>query len=189
MTDYALSSDDLVIGTYGGVAVAPVGTTLPTAWDSVLDAAFTQLGYLTPAGPSLPSSPTVQDIRAWQASDPVASRVKERGTTVNFELMQWNAETVPFAYGGGAITAAGTGYKFTPPTGEAVEEYSLVCDVLDGDNVVRYVFERGYPAAGTSPTFNRDDAAVLSVGYKVLTPADGSESFFILSNLAGWGGS
>lgn len=186
MSDYGLAADELIIGTYGGVSAAPVGTTLPTEWDDELDPLFVQLGFLTPAGPSLPTAPDINKIYAWQSADPVAARVKQRTTTVNFELMQWNGDTVAFAYGGGTITSAGTGYVFTPPTGETVDEYSLVLDVLDGANVVRYVFERGYPAAGTSPSFNRDGAAVLSVGYEVLTPTDGEEPFQIYSNLDSW---
>ena len=66
------------------------------------------------------------------------------------------------------------------------DEYARVLDVLDGTNVVRYVFERGYPASGTSPSFNRDGAATLSVGYKVLTPSDGDVPFLIYSNIAAW---
>lgn len=186
MTDYGLNTDDVIIGTYGGAFAAPTGTTLPTAYDTVLASAFVPLGWFSEQGPKIPTAPNVQEIRAWQSADPIAARVKERSSTVEFEMMQWNADTLPFAYGGGSITTAGGGYVYTPPSGEVVDEYSLVLDVLDGSDIVRYVFERGYPAAGTAPGFNRDGAALLSVGYKVLTPADGDVPFRIYSNIAGW---
>jgi hypothetical protein len=187
MTDYGLAADEIVIGTSGGVLVAPVGTTLPTTYNDEPNAAFVPLGFLTPGGLSIPTSPEIKEIEAWQSADPIAARMKKRGATVNFELMQWNANTVPFAFGGGSIAAdSGDGYVYTPPTSEEVDEYAIIADVLDGTKVIRFVFKRGYPAAGTSPAFNRDNSGNLSVGYKVLTPSDGSEPFFIRSNDDSW---
>lgn len=187
--DYGLVASEALVGSYGGVLAAPVGTPLPEAWDDEPNGAFVPLGYLSPTGPSIPTAPTIQDIRAWQSADPIDSRVTERSTTVEFELMQWNPDTVAFAYGGGTIEAAGTGYVFKPSNASTVDEFSLILDVVDGEDVVRYVFERGYPASGTTPSFNRDGAAVLSVGYKVLTPDTGDEPWRLYTNIAGWGGS
>jgi len=187
--DYGLAADELLVGTFGGAYAAPKGTTLPTSFDSALNPAFVGLGFFTEKGPSIPNAPTVTEIRGWQSPDPLAARVKDRSTTVEFELMQWNGDTVPFAFGGGHIEAAGTGFVYLPPTGEVVDEYALVLDIKDGTNVVRFVFDRGYPAAGTSPAFNRDAAGVLSVGFKVLTPDTGGLPFRTFSNLPGWGDS
>lgn len=177
------NADQILVGSNGAAWVAPVGTTLPTEVDTALNASFKSLGYLSEQGPEVANSKTTQDIRAWQSFEPIASRVTEASPQVNFELMEWDYKTVPFAFGGGAITTTSSGkYKFTPADPSTVDERALILDVNDGDYDWRFVFPRGFAAENLAARFNRSDPALLPVGFKVLAPSDGSRSYFIYTN-------
>lgn len=177
------NADQILVGSNGAAWVAPVGTTLPTEVDSTLNAAFVSLGYLSEQGPEVANSKTVADIRAWQSLNPIASRVTDATPQVNFELMEWDYKTVPFAFGGGAITTTSAGkYKFTPADPSVVDERAMILDVNDGDYDWRFVFPRGFASENLSARFSRTDPALLPIGFKVLAPTDGSDSFLIYTN-------
>lgn len=177
------NADQILVGSSGAVFTAPVGTALPTAHDTALNAAFKPVGYITPAGPNLSNSKTINDIMAWQSFHPIASRVTGADFTVGFEIMEWDANTLPLAFGGGVITEpTADHYKFTPSDPSVLDERALVLDVHDGNTVYRYVFPRGYQTGNLDTAFTRDDPAVLPIEFKVLAPTDGTNSFLIYSN-------
>lgn len=177
------NADQILVGSNGSAWVAPVGTALPTEVDTTLNSAFKSLGYLSEQGPEVANSKTVNDIRAWQSFNPIASRVTDATPQVNFELMEWDYKTVPFAFGGGAITETSTGkYKFTPSDPSTVDERALILDVNDGDYDWRFVFPRGFAAENLSARFSRSDPALLPIGFKVLAPTSGDDSYLIYTN-------
>lgn len=176
------NADQILMGSNGAVWSAPVGTPLPTDIDGALNAAFKSLGYLTEEGPGLANGKTIQDIRAWQSFHPIASRVTDATMQVNFAMMEWDAKTVPLAFGGGAITTTTNGFKFTPADPSVVDERSLILQVDDGDYNTFFVFERGFQAENLDTRFARSSPAVLPVGYRVLAPSSGNDPWYILSD-------
>lgn len=167
-------SNELVVAGTGQVYVAPVGTTLPTDWDSALDSAFVGLGYTTEDGVSINVTPEIADMMAWQSRQPVRRESVNQAITTTFSLMQWNEETVPLAFGGGAITATANGYKYEFPTGDdALDERAMVVDVVDGDRTMRFVWARGNVTEGVEAQFVRTTPAVLPITFSVLEPTEG----------------
>src|SRR4051812_23276958 len=175
------SSDELVVGNSGEVYVAPVGTALPTTPTASLNAAFIGLGYLTEDGVTLTTTPEVTDTNAWQSRQAVRREFTSQEFQAAFALMQWNEETVPLAFGGGAITNAGGVYKYTfPAAGDALDERSLVIDFQDGSRNGRVVIPRGNVTDSVETQFQRTNAAVLPITFKALQPTDGSAIGYIL---------
>lgn len=177
------NADQILVGSNGAAFTAPRGTTLPTAYDTSLNSAFKPVGYISPAGPGVDSKPTTKDIDAWQSFFPIASRISKIDGTVKFDLMEWDANTLPFAFGGGVITEPTPDhYTFTPSAPDVIDERAMVVDVHDGPLIVRFVFERGYQVGGFSTKFTRDEAAVLPIEWKILAASDGGRGIKIHSN-------
>ena len=126
---------------------------------------------------------TVNDIKAWQSFLPITSRVTDSSFTVGLEIMEWDANTLPLAFGGGAITEpTADHYKFTPADPSVLDERAMVLDIHDGTTIWRFVFPRGYQTGSLDTSFTRDEAAILPIEFKVLAPTDGTSSFYIYSN-------
>lgn len=179
---------EVPVGSSGQVYVATVGSTAPTAFDSALSAAtWTGLGYLTTDGFTKATELETGEIEAWQSMEPIRREVTKRGNQYAFALMQWNENTLPIAFGGGTIAAAGTGYKYTPPEqDDALIERALVIDANDGTDVYRFYAPRVTITEGVETTFKRGESAILPITFKALTPANGGDAYAIFSNAAGF---
>ncbi len=161
-------ADEVVVAGSGQLHVAPVGTALPTTPTAGLNAAFVGLGYTAEDGVSLKSTPEVTEFRAWQNQDAIRRAVKARTIEIGCELLQWNEETVPVAFGGGAITGSGP-YTYTlPAAGEALAEHAVVLDIVDGERLMRIVVPRMSVADAIEAQFNADNMAGLAIVLKSL---------------------
>lgn len=182
-----LNANELVVASFGTIRTAPVGTTLP-AFNSDPTAALASgfgygLGFITEDGVTFSSTPDVTDIAAWQALDPVRRLLTGRENMLSFELEQWNEQTVPLVFGGGAVTTSGGFYTYRPPSStDGLAERSLVLDWNDGSDNYRLVIPRGNVTEGTETKLQRGAPATLSVGFKALAPADGSDVWYLLTN-------
>lgn len=150
----AVDADAIVVGANGDLYVAPTGTTLPADSTTALDAAFDHVGYINEDGAQLSDAKTVQTVKAWQAFYAVRRIVTDRDFTVGIGLREWNAVTVPLAFGGTITEPDPTGapgeFKFTPPSPEDRDERAVVVEWQDGTKNYRLVI----PAAETSDTVN-----------------------------------
>lgn len=168
-------SSELTVASSGQVYVAPVGTALPTTPNGALNAAFVGLGYLTEDGVTLSVSPDIQEFMAWQSRQAVRRELTAQEIQLAFQLEQWNEETVPLAFGGGAVTSVSGGYRYDfPLESDALDERALVIDADDGDRRTRFVFPRGNVTESVETQFVRSALAVLPITFKALQPADGS---------------
>ena len=134
MPDAKDTAETRVAGT-GSVyiaAYADVSAALPTAHNSTLNAAFVELGYTTEDGVTFKDEPTIERKGAWQSFYPVRILETARMAMASFVLEQWNTDTLRVATGGGVVTTAGTGSKFTPHAAGTVSEWALVVDITDG---------------------------------------------------------
>lgn len=169
-------STELVVASNGQVYVAPVGTALPTTPTETLNAAFVGLGFCTEDGVTVTATPDVKDFTAWQSRQAVRRERNQQEIQASFQLEQWNEETVPFAFGGGAITSPSGGvYRFEfPEAGDALEERAMVIDAQDGTRNTRFVFARGNVVDAVEAKFQATELAVLPISFKLLQPTDGS---------------
>ena len=177
------NADDLVVAGTGQVYVAPVGTALPTTPGATLNAAFVGLGYHTEDGVSISVEPTVEDYMAWQSKQPVRREFTAQDITITFALMQWDEDTVPLAFGGGVISSVSGGYRYDfPADDDALDERSIVVDCVDGDELHRFVFQRGSVTDAVESTFARNAPATLPISFKVLAPTTGGSPGYYLTD-------
>lgn len=170
---------ELVVASNGQWSVAPVGTPLPVSPVAALNAAFVGLGYLTEDGATLTVTPEVSDFGAWQSRDPIRREMTAREVQIAGALQQWNEDTVPFAFGGGAITSPSAGiYRFDLPEG-ALDERAVVLDAVDGANHLRWVFPRGNVTEAVESQFQRSATALLPITFKALKPENGVTGYFL----------
>jgi hypothetical protein len=173
----AQNTGELVVGATGAVYVAPVGTTLPTSIAAALDAAFIDLGLLTEDGVTVAPSVSQEVIRAWQRLTRVRTIITERDFEIEFEMMQWNEDTLPFAMGGGAIVVDVVGppaeYSYDFPDDDVRDERAMVIEWQDGTKDYRLVIPRLEVTDLASLTVARTDTANLGVTLNVVSnPSD-----------------
>lgn len=167
---------ELVIGLAGQVYVAPVGARLPATATEALDSTFVDLGYTTEDGVRFTVTPEIQEFRVWQRKSAVRREVESREAEASFALAQWNADTVALAFGGGRVTRTGDGgFRYDPPTNEdALEERSLVIDIVDGDKALRIWIPRGNVSEAVEAGFQRGELAALPITFRALEPDTGA---------------
>lgn len=177
-------SKEIKVLASGELYVAPVGTTLPTSADEKLDAAFIGLGLVTEDGVTFTNGAEVEDIKAWQKTNPVRRIVTGRTYTVAAQLEQYNRENFGIAFGGGEWTEPEPGvYRYDPPAdSDALAEYCLVIDAQDGDREDRAVVSRVTVEGDVETQFVRSAAALLPITFSALTPDDADRPWFYLSN-------
>lgn len=136
----ALDSDNVRVALTGAVYVAPLGTTLPTTVSAALDAAFADLGYLSDDGVELTPDNNVDEIKAWQNAD-VVRRVLTRAWSAKFTAIESNEATIEL-YFGSSVTTDGSGSALTVAAPSS-DKQAFVIDVVDGDELIRYVVPVG----------------------------------------------
>lgn len=180
--------NDAVIGGTGQVYVAPVGTALPTAWDGSLNAAFTGLGYHSEDGVSINQSVEIVRLGAWQSKKDIR-RLRDAETfRITFNLLQWDENTVPLAFGGGSVTEPTSGkFKYTPAaSSDALVERALICDVDDGTERLRFVIPRGSVVEAVESQFTRNAFGQLPIAFEDMEPDDGTPGWHLLTNHSGF---
>lgn len=168
------TAEALIVAGNAHIHVAPVGTTLPSTEDEQLASAFVDLGFTTNDGIQFSNTRTVEGIRPHQRFRPVRYIVTEQDSTVGFSMMQWDADTVPLAFGGGQVTEPTPGtYRYEPPAPETLDERSVVADVLDGEVIWRFVLARAMVTNDVEATFGRTTNADLPITLGVMEPSSG----------------
>lgn len=174
-----LDSQETILGANGDVYVAPQGSTLPTDEATALDAAFIQTGYISEDGATLTDTKDINEHGAWQATGPIRRNVRTRTTMVAFNMLQWNDETVPFAFGGGAITEPTPGhYKYTPPDPEDIDVRALVLEWTDKGYNYRVVMAEGMVTEDVESQLNREALAGLPITFAA--QSDGTNPPWVL---------
>jgi hypothetical protein len=175
---------ELHVAQSGSVNAAPVGTTMPTTPTASLDAAFIDLGYMTEDGVTFSSSPTVEEIRAWQAADPIRRTVTQRVFSAAISAMQVNQENFVVAYGGGSWSSPSAGiYKYTPPLPTAaLAEQAVVVRSTDGSKHNNYNIFRTNVVEAVESSLSRSAAQLLPVNFSALTPSGGGASWEFLTD-------
>lgn len=109
-----MNTAEVMVGNGQTIAAAPPGTAAPASLATALASPWVDLGYADEDGVTLSDSPSETNINAWQTIDPILVLTTEIARTFAFNLMQWNAATLAFVFGGGLVTPAGTDPAFEP---------------------------------------------------------------------------
>ncbi len=148
---------------------APVGTVFPTDLAAPA-AAWKLLGHLAESGIRPQPGRETEDIPSIQSGGyPVRRRIRRRSYQVAFDLMEWTAESLALAWGGGAWTQVSVGpppvVKFTPFFSGELDESALLIDGFDGARQVRWAVPRGSVGDIGETTLGPEGNANLPVSF------------------------
>lgn len=158
-------ASEIFVAGDGHIYVAPLGTTLPDAFDDSLDGDYQDLGYLTPDGFRMTPAIETHDTMVWQSQSPVRTDVLTRTITLAMDFAQSNEDVATLYFGGGEFT--GSVYS-APDASEGVDERVLVADVIDGSRQWRFWFPKVSLAANREVKFARSEGAAWGIDLKVL---------------------
>src|SRR5436190_20024423 len=113
------NENEIVVAGNGQVYVAPKGTALPTDPVAALNANFLGLGYIADDGATITVTPEIGEWSAWQSRTPVRREKTAMQVEVSFGLMQWDEDSVPFAFGGGSVSGSAGSYRYDLPADDA----------------------------------------------------------------------
>lgn len=158
--------DTIPVAANGDVYVARYSPSLQLPTDALtaptLD--FNALGYTSEEGVTFGVETETAEIPAWQSLQPVRKPVTGQEITANFELLEWNSETLVLAFGGGNFEDNGDGtWSFTLPKSDERIQFSIIIDALDGLYRYRIILPRVTVEDLDDINFRGDDNAGLGV--------------------------
>lgn len=162
----AADATEVRVAGAGQVFAAPAGSTLPTDATTALDAAFVDLGYVTPDGVTFTHGRETEDLDAWQGSKVRVLTLSEP-VSVAFSLMQTSGDVLKLAFGGGTLTDNTTWFTYTPPVGSNAVR-ALVIEFTDGSLTYRYVIPRAQIEGEVSYTLTNQGALTYPLEFGVL---------------------
>ncbi|MQB01862.1 MAG: phage tail protein [Actinobacteria bacterium] len=182
----ALDSTQVVVAADGRIRVAPVGTADPTDVETAYDPAWLDLGFATEDGVTLNDSKTIEAFRAWQALYPIRRVITERDFTLSFQLLQWNADTVPFAFGGGEVSTTGVApdevHRFDPPAPAELDERALSVEWFDGDKTYRLFVARGLVMEAVESNLTRSDMSALPISFGAIAADETTQPWHLITS-------
>nr|WP_207709855.1 hypothetical protein [Actinomadura macrotermitis] len=112
---------------------------------TAVTAAWKDLGYTTNDGIKLTKKDKIDPVDAWQTSAAVRFIQTDRDLTVKFQLLQVNADTLPFVMGSGtnALTPDAAGIiRYDIDAAPVAAEFALGVEFVDGGTVTRFYVPR-----------------------------------------------
>jgi hypothetical protein len=182
----ALEALHVTVAGTGAVWVAPEGTAMPVDLADPI-APWEDVGYVGEDGVSFTFSRDQEEINAWQAAEPVRIMITNEPKTIEYELLEFDRETLLLAFRGGAFTETTPGvppYTYTPPDPGASDVRAMLIDGKDGDSTFRFGFPRVQLQGDLTFALLRTDAVRLAMEFGVLSS---TEKWTIISDLPGFG--
>lgn len=164
------------------ISTAPVGTPIPTDIDGALDPAFTTVGYTTEDGAVFTRTPSVTPINMHQSFEPVRYVLAGIETTLAFTLGQWDADTIPLAFGGGSWSSTTNGWRFDPAEPGVIDERVVVADAVDGETKWRIVMRRVMQQGASSSTLTKSGVAGLAVTLGSMAAGSGTKPWSMFTD-------
>lgn len=152
----------------GGVYRAALGSTLPTDATTALDAAFTNLGYVSEDGLVNENTPDSDDIKAW-GGDTVLSLQTEKNDTFQLTLIEvLDVNVLSAVYGSGNVTGTIATGITVDANGDEAEEAAWVFEMaMRGDVLKRIVLPDAKITEIGEINYTDDEA----VGYEITLTA------------------
>lgn len=162
----------------GAIYAAPVGATLPTSVNAVLDNAFVCLGYISEDGVTNSNSVSSEQVKAW-GGDTVLSTNTEKPDNFTFTLLEvLNADVLKVVYGAANVTgtiATGIAIKANNNT---QDELAVVIDMIMRGNAQKRI---AIPDASVSEvgdiTYNDSDAVGYETTLSCMPDASGNTHY------------
>lgn len=163
----------LVAGTFYPF-IAPTGTALPTdvgtGIGQGIDDAFIPLGYTGNDGSKFKVDTTTKDLFAHQSLLPLRTIIESQTSTIEIPLLEWTDTGIKTAFNGGSITSTANGHIYTPPAVGTLTEYSIVCDIVDGNKRLRIIAQRAIIVGSVEASLVKNDFGTLPIVANVLAP-------------------
>lgn len=169
------------------VYVAPVGSVAPTDPSTTPDpGVWTAVGAISDEGATFEDSKTLEPIPVWQLFYPARYVVTEKSAQVSFPMREWNRTSVPFAFGGGAITEPSPGiYRYAPPAPGSIDERSMVLKWVDGDKDYMLIIPVGMVTEAVETALAKSAAADLPITFAVVGQETG-DPWYMVTNDPAW---
>lgn len=186
----ALVSSEVRSFGFGHVYIADVGATEPTNIDAAVGVSWTEIGHVSDAGPRFSFGKGRTPVRSWQSyPEPVRNLKAESVSSVSYDLLQWNADTLSLALGGGVWTEpTADNFVFTPANASENNEKALIVEALDDGYKYRFIYRKTENQANVEFAWTGTALAPLPIVSTVLA-ADGELTPYIIQtddpNVAG----
>jgi hypothetical protein len=133
--------------------------TSPSSPGDLLDAGWTDMGYVSDDGLTFTNDPGKENVFAWNADRAIRTLQGEPVTTLACNLLQWNTATWEFAIGG-EVTADGV---FRPSSDDVYR--SVIVKFEDQTYVYAIVMPRGTISGSNELALSRTALAELAVEF------------------------
>lgn len=169
--------DQIVIPGKAKLYVAPVGSVMPDHLTDDVDPAFVSLGYTDDSGVKFSDMKTIAAFTPQQSFYAVRRWVTDRSCDLTAVLAEWDAKTIPLAFGGGVITEPSPGeFRYTPPDPEDLDERAMIVQVEDGEFTWQIGIPVGMVTSNTETTFAKGPA-LLPITFSVNGDDEGAPWF------------
>ncbi|NYI05248.1 phage tail tube protein [Allostreptomyces psammosilenae] len=161
-----------VAGT-GRVLVAPLSSAAPTDTATQWGSAWKDLGYTTTDGIKFTKKDKIDPVDTWQSVSPVRFVYADRELTLKFSLLQFNEDTLPFVFGGDAVTetpAESGVFTYEIANNPKFDERMLGIEFSEGDAITyRFVIHRGQVTDTDEVQLTRTAATKLGLTFTALS--------------------
>lgn len=177
----SLETSEIVVGSFGHVYRAPLGTSFPTnIGTAVNDVNWVELGYLTEEGVRFNFGREVNEFMGWQSYDPLRVLITSVPKEISFDFAQFNANTLMTALGGGSLSESpANNFQYEPPEESYLDQFQLIVAWEDGTLDYRMCFRKVQNMGGVEFALTRDTPIILPVTVKVLAADAGAKPFFL----------
>lgn len=166
-----LNASEIRVAGTGRVLVAPAHTAPPANFTTDWAAPWVDLGYTSADGVKFTKKDKLDPIDTWQTVAAIRYVYSDRDLSVKFALLQVNADTLPFFFGGGSVTSGATGLSYEIAASPRVDERALGIEFRDGPSIThRFVVPRGVVTETDETSFTRTTSVKLGVTFSALTP-------------------
>ena len=182
-----LNPDAIVVAATGDVYVGAVGAVAPTDPAAAIDTdVFLRLGLISEEGATFTDSKTLEPIPVWQLFYPARQVVTEKDASVKFAMREWNVRSVPFAFGGGAITSPSAGiYRYAPPAPGVIDYRQMLVKWVDGTKNFLLVVPKGLVTESVETEFIKSGAADLPITFGI-SGQESVDPWYILTDDPAW---
>jgi hypothetical protein len=164
----ANNANEITVGANGRLLVAAVGVAAPADIGVAAGAGWELLGYVNDEGVTFTVGKEIEDINVWQSFFAVRRIMTGMSGSLGFALVQWNATTLPLAFGGGAVSEPSPGaYRYTPPEPGEIDERALILEFEDGDRSHRIIVPRGMVTEDVETTINKSAPGELPIAFGI----------------------
>ncbi len=166
-----LNASEIRVAGTGRVLFAPPNTPPPANFTTDWAAPWVDLGYTSVEGVKFVKKDKLDPIDTWQTVAAIRYVYSDRDLSVKFVLLQLNADTLPFFFGGGSVQSDATGLSYRIAAAPQVTEKALGVEFRDGPDIThRFVIARGVVTETDETALTRTAAVKLGVTFTALTP-------------------